>query len=114
MKKSIILVSIILAVLVIASVVIFAVPFQYKAVEHYSIQEPYSDTEYYYEKVPYSSCTHRSFWTGECDVWTTKYRDVRKSRIVTLYRTLDKERDVWKKDTLFNMMAGNTKYYFQT
>jgi len=46
---------------------------------------PYSATEYYYEKEPYTICAGTSFWTGNCNSWKTEYRDVQKSRQVTKY-----------------------------
>lgn len=98
--------------IIIAAVVIFAIPFSYKATEAYNEQVPYTDTEYYYEREPYTVCAGTSFWTGNCNEWITEYENVRKSRTVNKYTTIQKERGVWKKDTLFNMWTGKTQYWF--
>lgn len=128
-------------ILIIASVVIFAIPFQYKATEAYDTQEPYTDVEYYTETSPYQdieyyrttesgsgcdsdsacSCLHKSWLgLGSCDSCSctrsrtvTKYQEVQKSRTVTKYKTVQKEREVWKKDTLFNMWTGKTQYWYK-
>ncbi|MFH1072255.1 MAG: hypothetical protein V1743_02385 [Nanoarchaeota archaeon] len=131
----------IVSFLIVASVVIFAFPFQYKAIEAYNVQEPYTDTIYQTENEPYQdteyytniesgsncdvdsacSCLHKSWLgLGSCDSCSctrsrtvTKYRSVEKPQTVTKYRTVQKEKDVWKKDTLFNMWTGKIQYYYE-
>jgi len=45
----------------------------------------YDAQEAYQEQVPYTVCTHNSFWTGACDVWATNYNTVTKYRTVNKY-----------------------------
>ena len=108
--KYVIIFSII--ILVIIFIVVWVIPFPYKAIEKYTIQEPYTTTEYYYNQVPKTICGAYTIF-GNCKSWKTIYNDVRKSRTVNKYRNVEKQREVLKKDTLFNMMVGNTKYYYE-
>ena len=107
----------IVLILVIASIVIFAVPFPYKAVELYNVQEPYTDTEPYRSNEnskgcdddPACSCTHKSWLgLGACDSCSCT-----RTRTVTRYRTVEKERDVWNKDTLFNIWTGKVQVRYR-
>ncbi|MBS3166397.1 hypothetical protein J4444_04705 [Candidatus Woesearchaeota archaeon] len=107
----------IVLILIIGSIVIFAIPFQYKATEAYDVQEPYTDYETYYVNVPYTitvknpNCTFGIL----CDLYIeeTRYREKAMSRSVTKYKTVQKEREVWKKDTLYNMWTGKTQYWYK-
>ena len=54
-------------------------------------QVPYSTTEYYWDKEPYSVCAGTSWWTGDCNSWRTEYRDVQKSRTVIKYTDEEKQ-----------------------
>ena len=42
----------------------------------------------------------------------TKYKEVTKYRTVTKYKTIQEERQISKRDTLFNMIRGKTQYAF--
>ncbi len=66
----------------------------YEDTEYYWETEPYNDIEYYYENEPYTVCAGYSFWTGECNSWKTEYRKVRKSRTITKYRQVRKSRTI--------------------
>jgi len=73
-KKALIIGGIILAVLIIASVVIFAVPMPYSATQQYVETVPYDAQESYSEKEPYSATEtyyeSESYKDQECE-----YRD---------------------------------------
>lgn len=107
----------IVILLIIFSVVIFAVPVSYKAIEAYDIQEPYNGYETYYVNVPYITTIKNPNCTFGilCDLYIeeTRYREEARTRSVTKYRTVQKEREVWKKDTLFNLWTGNVEYWYK-
>lgn len=137
-KKTIGIIVAISIALIVAFIIFFAIPFPYKATEHYTIQEPYNDVENYFEKEPYQgsesyteqvsitncdsdsrcTCLSHAYWgLGPCDSCScqrdrsiTLYRDVQKTRTVTKYRTVQQEREVTKTDSLFNMIMGKTKH----
>lgn len=60
-KKKIMILSVIIGLLVIASVIIFAVPFPYQATQQYSENVPYDAQESYTEKEPHNNqeCSDR-------------------------------------------------------
>jgi len=121
-KKHNIVVSILiglLIVLLIAPIVVFAVPFPYKAIEQYTEQQPYTATEYYFEKEPYDAKEHYSesepyddvetynervprtvcgSYTifGNCKSFKTVYDVVKKTRPVIKYTDVVKSRQVTK------------------
>ena len=113
-KKKIILG--IAGLVIVFLIVFFAIPFNYTATEQYSVQEPHSAKEYYTEWVDSKncdyevgcSCKHHS-WAGlgACDSCKCT-----RSRTVTKYETVKKERQVTKKATLYNQAAGNVRWYY--
>lgn len=105
-----------LGLLLIGILVFFVVPFEYEASLFYNVQEPYTTTEYYTEITSGKNCDyvfgcrciHTSWWgLGACDSC-----ECEKERMVTKYRTIQKERLIRETDTLFNMARGKTQYVF--
>jgi len=76
-KKNMIVVSVIVALLIIASVVIFAVPMPYEATQQYSERVPYDAQESYTEKEPYSATKtyyeSESYQDQECETRYPQY-----------------------------------------
>jgi len=56
-KKTIFISSVIIGLLVVASVIIFTVPFSYQATQQYIEKVPYDAQESYTEKEPFKDCT---------------------------------------------------------
>ena len=88
---------ILLIIGIIAFIIIFLIPFPYQVTEEYTVQEPYQDS--------YTECVDRSWWSGNCVDYDTKY--------VTRYRQVSKTRVVTKSTTLYKMWSGQVSYYYK-
>ena len=83
-------------VLIILAVILFAVPFQYTAVEHRISMVPY--------EVVQQRCASTSFWTGNCNQW--------QYYTVTDYKEEAQDVKVTKSTSLFNLMTNRVQYYY--
>lgn len=104
-------------ILIIFTGVIFLLPIPYTATEAYDVQEPYTSYEAYYVTVPYTKTVKNPNCTFGilCDLYIdqTYYTEEERTRSVTKYRTVQKERQVQKKTTLFQIWTGQVGYWYK-
>lgn len=91
-------VLIIIFVITLASFLFIVIRVPYQAMVVYTVEEPYTDTESYWDvettQVPYRDCVKSNWLTGKCTEYQTFYqtvdKNVIKQREVTKYRTVEK------------------------
>lgn len=106
-----------LIVLVIGSILFFAVPFPYTATEHRISTVPYQVTETYVEWINSANCDNdrtcycqHNSWLGfgACDSCRCN-----RERTITKYKEVTEDVKVTNKATLFQMATKKVDYYYE-